>query len=393
MDHPLLFAALAALVAGFTTNLLVPLAVRVARALRAVDKPGGRRHQIGEVPRLGGLAIVAGLALGVLTVVAVQWNEWASTIPRDQILALLIGGALIFTLGIVDDLFDVPAAKKFGIQVIAATILVLAGWSFHVLRLFGIGDVQLGLAEQAVSVLFIVGVINAINLIDGLDGLAGGVVAIISTSFLAYAILLKDPATMILMGATAGACLGFLPHNWAPARIFMGDSGALTLGFLLAGASVQSSTKTQALVAILVPVLALGVPMFDTLLVMLVRFLRQPHGPVAERFLQMFRADRTHLHHLLEHLSASRARVVWTIYASVLLCCVAAITVALSRDLRLGVAIVALEFFAILLVRKRGMAAEARRLAEEKLAREGLDDQTHPSSEQHEIVPLPVRMH
>ncbi|HVS63071.1 MAG TPA: MraY family glycosyltransferase [Thermoanaerobaculia bacterium] len=356
-----------------------------------MDKPGGRRHQPGEVPRLGGLAIVAGLALGVMTVVALQWNEWAVTIPRGQALALLIGGALIFTLGIVDDLFDVPAAKKFGIQVLAATILVVAGWSFNVLRLFGIGDVQLGVAEQAVSVLFIVGVINAINLIDGLDGLAGGVVAIISASFLAYAILLKDPATMILMGATAGSCLGFLPHNWAPARIFMGDSGALTLGFLLAGASVQSFTKTQAFVAILVPILALGVPMFDTLLVMLVRFLRQPHGPLAERFLHMFRADRNHLHHLLEHLSASRGRVVWTIYASVLLCCAAAILVALSRDLRLGVAIIVLEFFAILLVRKRGMAAEARRLADERLAREGLDDSNTARLEDPELVRIPIR--
>jgi UDP-GlcNAc:undecaprenyl-phosphate/decaprenyl-phosphate GlcNAc-1-phosphate transferase len=373
MRHPVLFAALAAVVAGFTTNLLVPLAIRVARSLRAVDAPGGRRHQEVAVPRLGGIAIVGGLALGVLTVVALQWTEWASTIPRDQALALLIGGSLVFTLGVVDDLFDVSAGKKFGIQVIAATILVLAGLSFDVLGLIGLGNVSLGPAQEVVSVLFIVGVINAINLIDGLDGLAGGVVAIISLSFLVYAIVLRDPATMILMGATAGACLGFLPHNWVPARIFMGDSGALTLGFVLAGASVQSFTKTQALVAILVPVLALGLPIIDTLLVMVVRFLRRPHGAIAARFFRMFRADRSHLHHLLEHLGASRRRIVWTIYFAVLACCAAAIAVAIRRDLRLGLAIVALEFIVILIVRQRGLAAEARRLATDKLTREGLD--------------------
>ncbi|HVS13022.1 MAG TPA: MraY family glycosyltransferase [Thermoanaerobaculia bacterium] len=379
MSHPLLFAVLAAVVAGFTTNLLVPLAIRVARALRAVDRPGGRRHLDQEVPRLGGLALVAGLALGVLTVAALQWTDWASTIPRGQVMALLIGGSLVFALGVVDDLFDVSAAKKLGIQILAASVLVLAGWSFDVLRLFGLGDVRLGLAQHVVSVLFIVGVINAINLIDGLDGLASGVVTIISLSLLVNAIVMRDPATMILMGATAGACLGFLPHNWSPARIFMGDSGALTLGFVLAGASVQSYTKTQAMVAILVPILALGVPMFDTVLVMVVRFLRQSHGPVGDRFLQMFRADRSHLHHVLEHLGASRRRIVWTIYAAVLACCAAAMVVALRRDLRLGFIIVALEFVVILVVRQRGMAAEARRLAAEKLSRVGIRENRTPS--------------
>jgi UDP-GlcNAc:undecaprenyl-phosphate GlcNAc-1-phosphate transferase len=198
------------------------------------------------------------------------------------------------------------------------------------------------------------------------------VVAIISASFMIYAVLLNDPATMILMGATTGSCLGFLRHNWAPARIFMGDSGALTLGFLLAGVSVQSFSKTQALVAITVPILALGVPIMDTLLVMLVRFLRGPHGKLVERSLGMFHADRNHLHHLLAHLGASRKRIVWTIYVAVLLGCLSAIVVALRRDLRLGLTIIGLEFLVILLVRWRGLAAQARAVGASQTREAGL---------------------
>ena len=374
MSSPLFYAALAAVVAGLTTSLLVPLVIRIAHILGAIDRPGGRRQHSHTVPRLGGLAIVGGLATGVLTIIALRWSTWASTFPREQVLAVLVGGFLVFTLGVVDDLFEISATKKLAIEVVAASMLVLSGWSFRVLRVIGFGDIDLGLAGQALSVLFIVGVVNAINLIDGLDGLAGGVVAIISSSFLVYSVLLHDPATMILMAATTGACLGFLRHNWAPARIFMGDSGALTLGFLLAGVSVQSFSKTQALVAIFVPILALGLPMMDTLLVMIVRFLKRPHSRLAERFLEMFHADRNHLHHVLAHLGASRSRIVWTIYVAVLLGCSSAIVVALLRDVRLGLAIVGLEFVVILIVRQRGLAAHAREIAASQLNRAGLPE-------------------
>ena len=179
------------------------------------------------------------------------------------------------------------------------------------LSLPGLGDVELGIFGEVVSLLWIVGVTNAINLLDGLDGLAGGVVAIVATGLLVYAVDLQDNLlAMVLMAAIVGACVGFLRHNWAPARIFMGDSGSLTLGFLLAAMSVHSSLKAPAAVAILVPILALGLPVMDTLLVMLVRFLDRPHGPFVDRFLRMFHADRNHLHHVLEPFMARRARIV-----------------------------------------------------------------------------------
>jgi UDP-GlcNAc:undecaprenyl-phosphate GlcNAc-1-phosphate transferase len=269
-------------------------------------------------------------------------------------------------LGVVDDLLGVSTLNKILLQTAAAVLLVRAGWAFDVLSLPGDGMIHLGILGKVVSVLWIVGVTNAINLIDGLDGLAGGVVAIISSSLLIYALINGNLLTVILMAATAGACIGFLRHNWAPAEIFMGDSGSLTLGFILAVISVHSSLKAPATVAILVPLLALGVPVVDTLMVMAVRFLERPKGRFASRFLRMFRADRQHLHHLLERLGARRARIVGWIYALVLVFCSLALVVALTRSRTLGVLLLVVEVGVILAMRALGMRGAARRLAMRK---------------------------
>ena len=363
MDQILLYALGAAFVAALATNLLVPPVTRMAIALRALDHPGGRKLQNGSVPRLGGVAIALGIALGAGVAAVSGWTHWGTAIGRDELLALAFGTGLVFLVGAVDDLAGVSAAKKFLFQIVAAWLLVRVGWSFEVMRLPGIGEIDLGLFGPMVSIVWIVGVTNAINLIDGLDGLAGGVVTIISASLLGYAILQGNPGTVILMAAVAGSCLGFLRHNWEPARIFMGDSGSLTLGFLLAAMTVHSSLKAPAAVAILVPILALGVPVMDTLLVMTVRFLDRPQGPFATRFLRMFHADRNHLHHLLAHFGGKRSRIVGLIYAVVLSFCALALVVAVTGQTALGVALVALEFSVILGMRQMGMAMEARRLS------------------------------
>jgi UDP-GlcNAc:undecaprenyl-phosphate GlcNAc-1-phosphate transferase len=287
---------------------------------------------------------------------------------------------MVFLVGLVDDVLGVSTAKKFLVQLAAAALMVYVGWSFEVLRVPGMGDVQLGVFGDLVSLVWIVGVTNAINLIDGLDGLAGGVVAIISGSLLVYSVLLGNPHAVILMGAMAGACLGFLRHNWAPAKIFMGDSGSLTLGFLLAVMSVQSALKAPAAVAILVPILALGVPVIDTLLVMAVRFLDRPKSPLAKRFLRMFHADRNHLHHTLEHLRRGRPGVVAMIYSVVLASCGMALLVAVRRDALLGVLLLSIEVAALLVIRRLGMArlaaVHARQKCEEIAHRLLSDDDT-----------------
>jgi UDP-GlcNAc:undecaprenyl-phosphate GlcNAc-1-phosphate transferase len=363
MNGILPYAIGAAFVAALATNLMVPPIARLAVLFRALDHPGERKLQKGAVPRLGGVAIAMGLALGGGIAAILLWGRLGTAIGRNELLALVFGTLLVFVVGIVDDLIGVSAAKKLLVQVVAAWPLVHAGWAFEVLRLPVLGEVHLGLVGGFVSLLWIVGVTNAINLIDGLDGLAGGVVAIISLSFLAYAMLQGNAGTVILMAAVAGSCLGFLRHNWEPARVFMGDSGSLMLGFLLAATTVHSSLKAPAAVAILVPILALGVPVMDTLLVMAVRFLDRPKSALLDRFLRMFHADRKHLHHLLAHFGGERSRIVAVIYGVVVSFCALALLVAVTGEPTLGAMLVLLEFSVILAMRQMGLAMEARRLS------------------------------
>jgi UDP-GlcNAc:undecaprenyl-phosphate GlcNAc-1-phosphate transferase len=362
MDNILFYALGAAVLAALLTNVMVPPVTRLALALRALDHPDSRKHQAGAVPRLGGVAIMTGLGFGAVLAALSRWGEWQG-LRRSEMVALALGTGLVFLVGVIDDLIGVSAAKKFLVQLAAACLLVRIGWAFEVLRLPVVGEVKLGWLGGVLSVVWIVGVTNAINLIDGLDGLAGGVVAIISTSLLGYAILQGNVGTVLLMAATAGACIGFLRHNWEPAKIFMGDSGSLSLGFLLAAATVHSSLKAPAAVAILVPVLALGVPVMDTLMVMAVRFLDRPKGPVLGRFLSMFHADRQHLHHLLTHLGGARSRIVTVIYMVVLSFCAMALLVAVTGEINLGISLILLEFLIVLGMRQMGLALAARRLA------------------------------
>lgn len=363
MNDLLLTAAAAAVAAGLLTNLLVPLVVRIAEALRALDAPGERKTQLAPVPRLGGLAITVGLALAAGGAAMERWGDWGIRVGRSELVALAIGAGLVFLVGLVDDVVGVSTAKKLLLEVIAAWLLVRVGWSFAVLKLPGIGQLDLGVLADPVSILWIVGVTNAINLLDGLDGLASGVVAIIAASFLAYAAIQGNTLTVLLLAAMVGACLGFLRHNWAPAKIYMGDSGSLTLGFLLAVTSVHSSLKAPATVAILVPLLALGVPVIDTLAVMGVRFLERPKGRFAERALRMFKADRQHLHFLLANVAPRRGTIVFTIYGLVLASCGLALLVAVTGNTTLGLWLVAGEVAVILLVRNLGLVKEARLLA------------------------------
>ncbi len=361
-----LSAFLAAAVAGVVTGTLVPIVTRLASAIRAMDEPGGRKDHDAAIPRLGGVAVVFGLGISLLFAALILRGLGELPLPRNELLALALASFMVFLVGIVDDIAGVSSFDKFLVELLAAFLIVRIGWSFDVLGLPGGANLDLGVFGQAASVLWIVGVTNAINLIDGLDGLAGGVVAIIAGSFLVYAFLQGDALTIVAMAAVMGACLGFLRYNWAPARIYLGDSGSLTLGFVLATTSVQSSLKAPAAVAILVPILALGLPVIDTLLVMAVRFVERPKGPISSRFLGMFRADRKHLHHMLLRLAKSRGRVVVWIYASVLAFCVLALTVAVTRSPAVGALLLVTEVAAVIAMRRLGLRAEAQSLSRQQ---------------------------
>ena len=291
------------------------------------------------------------------------WHRWVERATSVQSSFLFIGTALVFVIGLADDIVGLSCIQRFLVQCVAAAGVVYGGWSFGHLYVPPWGEVDLGLWGGPVTMVWIVGVTNAINLLDGLDGLAGGVAAIIATSLLIFAWIQENALTVVLMSAIVGACLGFLRYNWAPAKIYMGDSGSLTLGFLLAVMSLRASMKGAAAVAILVPILALGLPVIDTLLVMAVRFLEKPQGPLLRRFARVFQADRNHIHHLMARTAPGRKKIVLVIYLVAACFCAMALVVAVSRSAALGTALVVVEVLVVLLMRNLGVRRKARLLS------------------------------
>lgn len=376
-------------VAAVISSLLVPFVIRLSETLGAVDHPGVRKHQATAVPRLGGIAIFAALALSAGGVVLATWFDQVSEVPRGEALSLMLATMLIFLLGLVDDVVGASVIQKLTIQIAAATLLVRAGVVIEVVDFPGIGMVDLGIWGAVLSIVWIVGVTNAINLIDGLDGLAGGVVVIIASSFLVYALLQGRLLTVVFTGAMVGACLGFLRHNWEPARIFMGDSGSLTLGFLLATLSIQSVLKSFAAVAILVPVLALGLPVVDTLLVMMVRFKRNGRSHFIRRVAGMFRPDREHFHHVLQRLVPNRRQIVVSIYTLVFVFCAFSLLVAVTRNQQLGVALLVVQLIVVLgirgLVARRAALQTSETGAEEAAVGKIASRTLQPADGQHPV--------
>jgi UDP-GlcNAc:undecaprenyl-phosphate GlcNAc-1-phosphate transferase len=361
----ILFAGvLAAVLAAQAATLVFPLVVRLSMAIRAVDYPGGRRAQSSPIPRLGGVAIVTGIAAGAVATILFMWKQWGEQVTPLDMAALFIGASLVFLIGIADDALGMSPVSRLFVQLVAAGVVVYAGWCFSNIYIPFWGTVPLGMLGGVITVVWIVGVTNAINLLDGLDGLAGGVAAIIAMSLLVFALLQMNVVMVIVTAAIVGACVGFLRHNWAPAQIYMGDSGSLTLGFLLAVVSLHASIKQAATVAILVPLLTLGLPVIDTLLVMAVRFVEKPQGSHVRRFARMFKADRNHLHHLMARAAPERHRIVLVIYLVAASFCVMALVVSISRNALLGALLVVVEVGVIFLMRTIGARHEAQDIAE-----------------------------
>lgn len=343
---------------------LTPASARLALRLGAVDHPAGRRAHGEPTPRLGGVALTLGTVVAVGAVMPVFLPSWLSEISTSKAVVFLGATGLIFLTGVVDDIRGLTPGQKFIAQVVAGGAVLAAGGSIEHLNLPFIGSIHLGWTGYVVSLLWLVGITNAVNLIDGLDGLAGGVGLIIAASIAMISLFQgTQPGTAVIAAALAGACLGFLPHNWTPASIFMGDSGSLTMGFILAVLTHSSSLKSSTTVAILVPLLALGLPAIDTLLVMALRFATGPQDRFTRRVGRMFKADRQHVHHLLLHVAPKRSTVVALLYAIVSIFCVAALVASLSKNMPLSLALLLLEGGVVIVVRKAGMKAAARALA------------------------------
>ena len=273
---------ISAIAAALTAFALTPRVRRFAWAVGAVDQPGARRVNTRAVPRMGGLAIVAGFVLAVPLV----------ALPDLKLLGILVGGLIIAILGAADDLLDLRPWQKLLGQTLAAAVALRAGLRIQaVSNLFGpLPFLTLDALSTPMTLLWIVGCTNAVNLIDGLDGLAVGVSSIASSTMLAVALLLGEWEAALLLAALSGACLGFAPWNRSPASIFMGDVGAQFLGYVLAVSSILGLFKFPAAVGFLVPLLAMGLPLCDTVFAF-VRRIAHGRSP--------FAADRGHLHHRL----------------------------------------------------------------------------------------------
>lgn len=308
LSHYLLIVAIGALV----TFVATPLVRRVAIAKGLVDTPGGRKVHRTPIPRLGGVAIFA----GVMTAVAAQaageyFLDWGGTLvdggtARVRILGVLVAMSVIFLVGLIDDLVTLsPGVKLLG-QVVAAGIAVASGLRIaYVGNPFGGGLVSLGLLAAPITLIYIVGFTNVINLIDGLDGLAAGVTAIAAVSLLLLAAQANRLDAAALAAAVIGACVAFLRYNFHPASIFMGDSGALFLGFTLSAISLMGVMKSSATIALAVPLLIVGVPIFDTASAIVRRLLHR--RPIQE-------ADRGHIHHRLLGRGFNQTQTVLIIY-------------------------------------------------------------------------------
>ncbi len=312
--------------------MLTPAAIWLAPRIGAVDIPkDGRRMHSKPMPRFGGMAIFVGSMAAIVL--------FLRSDPR--ITGVLLGGFCIYGLGVWDDLKGMPAKAKLAGQIVCASIVFAYGIRIQfITNHFGNGhSYMVGITGYLFTILWIVGITNTVNLIDGLDGLAGGVsvIASLAIAYTAYIHGMTEVAAAMM--AIAGSALGFLPYNFHPARIFMGDSGSLYLGFMLATLSIMGPVKGATVVATIVPVLVLGIPIFDTAFAILRRLVN--HRPIME-------ADKGHLHHRMMAVGLGQRRTVLMIYGISGVMGIAAILY--SRDLFLetaGLVIIAATFIYI----------------------------------------------
>ena len=276
--------------------LLTPAVGGMARLLGAVDRPDSRRLNRRPIPRLGGLAIFLGIIVPSLAFLDLS----------DEMRGVLLGAAVATVVGAVDDFRGLTPPTKLAGQVFAAAIPVAFGvWIDHFTFPFlGVVDIPAWIGVP-LSIFWIVAVMNMVNFLDGMDGLAAGVCAIAGSTYAVLALSLGKADAAIISAIVAGACVGFLRHNFFPARIFMGDSGALCLGFILASISIQGLLKTASTVVLLLPLLVLAVPIVDTSFVVARRLkYRQP----------IYGADRSHLHHRFLDIGFSQRRAAVTMW-------------------------------------------------------------------------------
>lgn len=294
---------LAFVIAAGVALLITPGVIFLAARTGAMDAPDARKVHKKPIPRIGGIGIYAAFMAAIFSVLS--FVEVTAEV-RTELIGLMVGGSLIVLVGVIDDYKNLPAKVKLVGQILAAAVLVIA---FDV-RIDFITDpfgdyIYTEWLAIPVTIFWIVGLTNTVNLIDGLDGLAAGVSTIASITIFLVALQQGILLVAVLTAALAGAAFGFLYYNFNPARIFMGDSGSMFLGYMLAGISVIGAVKSAATIALIVPILALGLPILDTTFAIVRRY---------RSGVPIFKPDKGHLHHRLLDLGFSQRQAVLLMY-------------------------------------------------------------------------------
>ncbi len=286
---------LAFIIALLVSFLLTPYVKKLAFKIGALDQPDHRKVHSTVMPRLGGLAIYCGFVVAVVCTMHIT----------KDIMGILIGSTVILILGVLDDVYQLPAKVKLLGQIFAAGILVFFGIQIQWLNNPMGGYLYLEYFSIPFTIFWIVSMTNVVNLMDGLDGLAAGVSAIASITVIFVALQQGFIPVAIITAALAGGIIGFIKYNFNPATIFMGDTGSMFLGYMLAAISIFGAVKSAATIALIVPAIALGLPIMDTAFAILRRYNNgQP----------IFKPDKGHLHHRLLALGLSQKQVVLLMY-------------------------------------------------------------------------------
>ncbi len=352
------------LIAFGASLALTPLVRLVALRLGALDQPGERKIHGEPIPRLGGVAVVAAV---LITLVAAVWlgegGEPFLAVDLKVWLPVLVGGSIIFIAGIWDDIRPLPAGKKFLFQAAAAMVAITLGVRVEDISFFGNEVWTLGLFTIPVTFLWLVGITNAFNLVDGLDGLAAGLASIAAGTCATIFLLRGDAQDALLLVILLGALLGFLRYNFNPAQIFLGDSGSLVIGYTLAISAIAGSQKKATALAVVVPLLVFGIPILDTVLSMIRRFVGelkvvQPYKRTFHQKIlmakQMFGADQGHIHHRLIALGFSHRNAVIFLYGVSLGLSGLALLSVMAQYRNAGIILVAVGLATVIGIRKLG---------------------------------------
>ncbi|MDF7798093.1 hypothetical protein P4C99_01360 [Pontiellaceae bacterium B1224] len=314
--------------------ILVPWVKKIAPALKMVDEPDERRIHKTPIPRCGGIAVFIATHLGLLAVFFGPWHNLGGATQLQDWLFIFAGSLVLLLVGIFDDMFDMKAWFKLLGQLAVALLMFFGGFTFEAFLHMPLPWI----INLGVTLFWFVLLINAFNLIDGMDGACGGLGMIASAGLAGMLLSLHQPTDAMVLIALAGACLGFLRYNFNPASIFLGDCGSMFIGFMLAAVSLKADVKQSMVVALLVPLLAVGVPVFDVIMAVWRRLARKIVSSIKGDGLatKVFGPDLDHIHHKLMRSGMTQRKAAIALYGAAIFICVIALAATAMTDNRVA---------------------------------------------------------